>query len=344
MARTGQACYCLGMCGPGVHHSRAPGTLTGRAGATNTKQNRSATITMNPTHPDTLFTQMPDGQTRLLGVIGHPVHHTLSPAMHNPALAWLGLNMRYLAFPVHPEKLADAVRGFVAMGMRGFNATVPHKEALVPLMDWIDPLAQRIGAINTVSVEEDGTLKGYNTDAQGFTDALAEVASLAWESAPVLVLGAGGAARGVVAGLLEAGAKKIVVANRTLSRATQLTTDLGHYYPQADLSAIALEAARLPLEETGLLVNTTLLGLDGETIQMVAMNRLPPHAIVYDIVYAPQTTPLLCAAEKQGLATLDGLGMLLHQGARAFKIWTQQTMPVARVKKRLLASLAQTGG
>ena len=292
---------------------------------------------------DNPFARIPNGQTRLLGVIGHPIAHTLSPAMHNPALAWLGLNMRYLAFHVHPDKLADAVRGFVAIGMAGFNATVPHKEALLPLMDWVDPLAQRIKAVNTVVIDGDGTLRGYNTDAQGFTDALAESN---WNATPaqldgvsVLVLGAGGAARGVVVGLLEAGTRHITVANRTLLRAEQLVCDLAPWYPQAKLTAVPLEGAPLPLATCDLLVNTTLLGLEGEKMEMINMQLLPTTALVYDIVYTPRETPLLHAARQQRLATLNGLGMLIHQGSRAFTLWTGHNMPVEQVRERLLNSL-----
>ncbi|MBF0400878.1 MAG: shikimate dehydrogenase [Magnetococcales bacterium] len=298
---------------------------------------------MSNTAFDNPFTRIPDGHTRLIGVIGHPVSHTLSPALHNPALAWLGLNMRYLAFHVHPAQLETAVRGFAAIGMVGFNATVPHKEALLPLMDWLDPLAQRIGAVNTVSIDPDGTLRGYNTDAYGFIDALQETDTLPQpldlSSSSVLVLGAGGAARGVVVGLLEAGARQIAVANRTPARAEQLIADLRPCYPQANLTPLPLEADQLPLESCDLLVNTTLLGLQGEEIQVVEMPRLPTTALVYDIVYTPKETPLLRAAKQQGLVTLNGLGMLIHQGSRAFELWTGQKMPVAAVRERLLGLL-----
>ncbi|MBF0460264.1 MAG: shikimate dehydrogenase [Magnetococcales bacterium] len=295
---------------------------------------------MSNTAFDNPFVRIPDGQTRLLGVIGHPVAHTLSPAIHNPALAWLGLNMRYLAFHVHPERLAEAVRGFVAMGMVGFNATVPHKEALLPLMDWVDPLAQRIGAINTVAIDETGRLRGYNTDASGFTDALTEAfPRLDLGKTAVLVLGAGGAARGVVVGLLEAGAPHIVVANRTRSRAEQLIADLAPCYPGATLEAVALTLQSLPLAECDLLVNTTLPGSESAAVQAVAMECLPKTALVCDIVYTPPETPLLRAAKEHGLATLNGLGMLIHQGSRAFTLWTGQKMPVAPIRERLLGLL-----
>ncbi|MEO5339452.1 MAG: shikimate dehydrogenase [Magnetococcus sp. MYC-9] len=298
---------------------------------------------MNHTAFDNPFARLPDGQTRLLAVIGHPVAHTLSPAMHNPALAWLGMNMRYLAFHVHPDRLQDAVRGFVAMGVVGFNATVPHKESLLSLMDWLDPLARRIGAVNTVAIDPDGTLRGYNTDAGGFTDALADAergrSPVDPDRRSVLILGAGGAARGVAVGLLEGGTRRIVVANRTQARGEQLIADLAPHYPQAELTAIPLEPGPLPLEETDLLVNTTLLGLEGEEMCVVGMHRLPGSALVYDIVYTPRETPFLRAARHHGLAVENGLGMLIHQGSRAFEIWTGQKMPVEQVRERLLQLL-----
>ncbi len=294
---------------------------------------------MSTTAFDNPFSRLPDGQTRLLGVIGHPVAHSLSPAIHNPALAWLGLNMRYLAFPVHPEHLRSAVRGFVAMGMLGFNATVPHKEALLPLMDWLDPLAQRIGAVNTVLIDAQGQLRGYNTDAPGFIDALQESHPLPLATTPVIVLGAGGAARGVVAGLLEAGCHQLTVANRTPERAAQLIADLAPHYPDAHLQAAPLDEALLPLAACRLLVNTTLLGLHGDPSLPLSPQKLPAQALVCDIVYAPPETPLLRAARQRGLATLNGLGMLLHQASRAFTLWTGQNMPVAEVRARLLGLL-----
>ncbi|WP_130471695.1 shikimate dehydrogenase [Candidatus Magnetaquicoccus inordinatus] len=294
---------------------------------------------MSTTAFDNPFTRLPDSQTRLLGVIGHPVAHSLSPAIHNPALAWLGLNMRYLAFPVHPDQLATAVRGFVAMGMLGFNATVPHKEALLPLMDHLEPLAQRIGAVNTVRIDEQGKLHGYNTDAPGFVDSLMESHPLDLPTSNVLLLGAGGAARGVVAGLLEAGCQRITVANRTPARAQQLLHDLAAHYPAAALQAAPLQEELLPMGDYDLLINTTLLGLHGDPSLPLSPQRLPSRAVVCDIVYNPPETPLLQAARLQGLATLNGLGMLLQQASRAFTLWTGQPMPIVEVRQRLLGLL-----
>ncbi|MBF0125739.1 MAG: shikimate dehydrogenase [Magnetococcales bacterium] len=271
-----------------------------------------------------------DGKTRLLGVIGDPVHHTLSPGMHNLACADLGLNIRYLPLHVRPENLADAVKGLRAIGAMGFNATIPHKEALLPLMDTLDPVAEMIGAVNTVVIGADGRLSGYNTDAYGFMTALREVFSAPLEELTVVVLGAGGAARGVLAGLSRLGAGRIFLANRTWSKAVDLAERF---------NALPVPWDRLPLEGCGLLINTTSLGLGGTDVREVDLSRLPGSALVYDIVYSPPLTPLLAAARARGLKGENGLGMLIHQGARAFEIWTGQKMPVAKVRS-LLGGLA----
>ena len=288
-----------------------------------------------------VFPTLPDGHTRLLGVIGDPIHHSLSPAMHNPALVWLGLNHCYLPFRVKPQQLSAAVQGFRAMGMVGFNATIPHKEALLKEMDWLHPLAQSIGAVNTVAIDNDGTLRGYNTDAQGFTDDLKEHFIGDLKSTSTIILGAGGAARGVVVGLLEAGVTKITIANRTIQRAEKLIADLGRHYPRAKLQALPLELGtgktnHFPLDTSGLLVNTTSIGMVGENSDMIALDKLAANVFVYDIVYTPHRTPLLQAAEARGLKVANGLGMLIHQGARAFEIWTGQKMPIERVRERLM--------
>ncbi len=293
---------------------------------------------MNDSEP--VFARLPDAHTRLLGVIGDPIRHSLSPAMHNPALVWLGLNYRYLPFHVKPADLSAAVQGFRAMGMVGFNATIPHKEALLAEMDWLHPLAQWIGAVNTVAIDDDGTLRGYNTDAQGFTDDLADHFSGELESTSVVILGAGGAARGVVVGLLEAGVNRITIANRTPKRGERLIDDLGTHYPWAELAAVPLELGpgkpcNPPLDGCGLLVNTTSMGMVGEGSGMIDLQQLPDTAFVYDIVYTPHRTPLLQAAEARGLKVANGLGMLIHQGARAFEIWTGHKMPIERVRERL---------
>ncbi|MBF0182487.1 MAG: shikimate dehydrogenase [Magnetococcales bacterium] len=276
-----------------------------------------------------------DGKTRLLGVIGDPVRHSLSPAMHNLACAELGLNYCYLPMHVAPENLRKAVEGMRAIGMVGFNATIPHKEALVPMMDELDPVAAMIGAVNTVAIAPDGRLRGYNTDVYGFTTALRAACDLSLADAAVVVLGAGGAARGVVAGLREMGVGRIVVVNRTESRAVALAES-----GQGAVEAASWSALPGVLEGCRLLVNTTSLGLSGVGAGALDLAPLPDGAFVYDIVYSPPETPLMVAARARGLRAENGLGMLIHQGARAFEIWTGRQMPVARVEAVLRAEIA----
>ncbi|MBF0296793.1 MAG: shikimate dehydrogenase [Magnetococcales bacterium] len=280
-----------------------------------------------------------DGKTRLLGVIGDPVHHSLSPAMHNLACAELGLNYCYLPMHVVPENLRKAVEGMRAIGMVGFNATIPHKEALVSMMDELDPVAAMIGAVNTVAISSEGRLWGYNTDVYGFVTALREAHVVSLQDASVVVLGAGGAARGVVAGLLELGVGRIVLVNRTESRAVALAAASGSGLVEAVSWSVLSEV----LEGCRLLVNTTSLGLSGVESGVLDLSPLSDGAFVYDIVYSPPETPLMAAARARGLRAENGLGMLIHQGARAFEIWTGRQMPVARVEVLLRGLVGGSG-
>ncbi len=285
--------------------------------------------------PSEIFARAINGQTNLLGVIGDPVHHSLSPFIHNLAAAELGLNYCYLPFHLCPDQLSVGVDGLRAIGVKGFNATIPHKEALVPLMDTLDPMAKMIAAVNTVVIHEDGRLHGYNTDAYGFTKALQACFSVSLESLSILVLGGGGAARGVLAGLLQMGAKQIFLVNRTHSKAVQLADMFNQLFPGALITPIVWAADQLPLSQCQLVVNTTSLGLKAEESSLLDLALLPKQALVYDIVYSPLMTPLLSAAKEQGLQVENGLGMLIHQGARAFEIWTGEKMPVTKIKTQL---------
>ncbi|MBF0624735.1 MAG: shikimate dehydrogenase [Magnetococcales bacterium] len=276
-----------------------------------------------------------DGHTRLLGIIGDPVSHSLSPAMHNLAFLALGLNLRYLAFHVKPERLEEAVRGFAAQGMVGFNATIPHKEALVGLMDRLDDQVALLGAVNTVAIDSQGGLRGYNTDVHGFHAALEQAFPGRLQGARAVVLGAGGAARAVVAGLVAGGVTSITVANRTAERGQKLLEELAPALGQVTCRGVPLTAERIPLEECELLVNTTSMGLHGEPISGVDVSRLPKEAVVNDIVYSPPVTPLMQAALTRGLGVLNGLDMLIHQGAQAFRIWTGREMPIPLIKAHL---------
>ncbi|MEO5377203.1 MAG: shikimate dehydrogenase [Magnetococcus sp. DMHC-6] len=271
----------------------------------------------------------------LLGVIGDPVAHSLSPKMHNLAIAKLGLNYKYVPFHVPGHFLYRTIQELAARGVVGFNVTIPHKVSIVAMMDDLGEDAQVIGAVNTVLIEPGGKLIGRNTDAYGFQAALEE--SFPNRSPTrVLLLGAGGAARAVLWGLIKAGSSVITLANRTVEKGEILVDQMPLKHFDALVRVIPLTANRLPLEEVDLVVNTTCLGMKGEIFQAVDLSRLPESAMVMDIIYSPFQTPLLLAAAARGLATANGLGMLIHQGAKSFHLWTGQEMPVAIVRDYLI--------
>ena len=257
------------------------------------------------------------GKARLAGVIGWPVSHSRSPRLHGYWLERIGIDGAYLPLPVAPENLESVLRALPKMGFRGCNLTVPHKEAVLALVDELEPLAQRIGAVNTIVVAEDGGLIGRNTDAFGFLENLRRGCP-AWNptAAPALVLGAGGAARAVVAALMDAGVPEIRLANRSRDRAEQLAADLGDPIRVVDWSERNVAQAG-----TGLLVNTTTLGMTGQSMLDLDLTELPLTALVNDIVYAPLETELLAAARLRGNPIVDGLGMLLYQAVPGFEAW-----------------------
>ncbi|MGN7611116.1 shikimate dehydrogenase [Magnetococcales bacterium HHB-1] len=280
-----------------------------------------------------------DGSTKILGVIGDPIGHSLSPAMHNYAISLEKINFCYLPFHIKPKDLPLAIKGFQAQRVVGLNATIPHKEALIPLMDQLTPESEVIGAVNTVIFKE-GMIIGDNTDGYGFITALGEVFEQPLKETPVLLLGAGGAARAVLVALLKAGVKECLVVNRTLERADQLISKVAHLFPECRLSTMALNWSELPLEKFPLLVNTTSLGLtenSGEIFSLIEKNfsRMNKDALIFDSIYSKELTPLLRAAKNVGLKTEDGLGMLIHQGARAFECWTSKPMDTTKVKAYL---------
>lgn len=258
-----------------------------------------------------------DNKYTLAGVMGWPVSHSRSPAIHNHWIRQYGLNGSYVLLPVQPELIGDAVRGLRALGFAGCNITIPHKVAAMPLVDRIDPLAARIGAINTVVVEADGTLSGFNTDAFGFIQSLLD-AQPDWraDAGPVTVLGAGGASRAVLVSLAERGAREIRLCNRSWDKAQALAQEFG-----APVTAVPWEQRHEALADVALLVNTTSLGMKGQDPLELSLDRLPKHALVSDIIYVPLETPLLAAARQRGNATVNGLGMLLNQARPAFQAW-----------------------
>ena len=265
-------------------------------------------------------------RTRLLAILGHPVGHSLSPRIHNAALRSQGVDAVYLAFDVTPDELSQAIQGIRAMRVMGANITVPHKEQAATLVDTLDPLAARVGAINTI-VNQDGRLTGYNTDVMGFSAALASVRP-DLQDARCLVVGAGGAARAVVAALAQQRAKTITVANRTESRSIQLCEDAEQWgdsecvaRPIADLTALVRDA--------DILVNASSIGM-AETIKEspIPVDILTGHHLVVDLVYGPRPTTLVTGAVSHGAVAIDGLEMLLRQAAESYKLWTGRTAPI----------------
>ena len=253
---------------------------------------------------------------RAAGVIGWPVVHSRSPRLHRYWLERYGIAGAYLPMPVRPGEEAAALRGLAALGFAGCNVTVPHKRAALALVDAPDDLARRIGAVNLVVVRPDHSLAGSNTDAAGFLDNLREQAP-GWQAdGAAVVLGAGGAARAVVAALADAGVPEIRLLNRTRGHAEALAAALGGPVAVRDW-----ERRSAALEGAALVVNTTLLGMHGQAPLDLDLAALPLDAVVCDLVYVPLETPLLAQARERGNPAVDGLGMLLHQAVPSFEAW-----------------------
>ncbi|EPY03143.1 shikimate dehydrogenase [Magnetospirillum fulvum] len=257
------------------------------------------------------------GKARLAGVIGWPVGHSRSPRLHGYWLEKMGIDGAYLPLAVAPDDLAEAVRALPKLGFRGVNLTIPHKEAVIPLLDTIDPLAARIGAVNTLIIKEDRTIEGRNTDAFGFLENVRRGAP-DWQpqDGPAVVIGAGGAARAVIAALTDAGVGELRLVNRSRDRAERLALDLGGPIVVGDWNS----RADL-LDGAALVVNTTSLGMAGQPPLDLDLAALPGSAVVTDIVYVPLETPLLAAARQRGNRVVDGLGMLLWQAVPGFTAW-----------------------
>ncbi len=264
---------------------------------------------------------MLSGKARIAGVVGWPVAHTLSPRLHGFWLEQYGIDGAFVPLPVAPEHFATVLRALPLMGLAGVNITVPHKETALAIVDRVDARARRIGAINMVTVAADGSLEGGNSDGYGFLENLRAstgpgAAPFDARKGPALVLGAGGAARAVIAALVDAGAPEIRIANRTAGRAEGLAAEMGGV-----CRAVPWDGRAGMCAEAALLVNTTSLGMTGQASLDMTLDALPADAVVNDVVYAPLETGLLAAARARGNATVDGLGMLLHQARPAFEAW-----------------------
>lgn len=281
------------------------------------------------------------GETKVIGIFGYPVSHSLSPLMQNSALEHLGLNYIYLPFEVRPESLESAVNGIKALGISGVNVTVPHKEAVIPFLDEIDESAELIGAVNTI-LNKNGRLIGYNTDSPGYIRSLHEDAGFDPKGKTILVIGAGGAARGIIAGLFLSGASEIIITNRTIERAEEIKVNYAERYRRKHIQIKTAPLSYLKdpqiLFSVDLIVNTTSMGLEGGA-PYVDFASTSPHVLISDIAYKPPVTQFLKKAQEAGRKTLGGLGMLVYQGAISLEIWTGQKAPVEVMKNSLRAFL-----
>ncbi|MSQ25682.1 MAG: shikimate dehydrogenase [Dehalococcoidia bacterium] len=280
---------------------------------------------------------------KLAGIIGWPLGHSISPAFHQAAFDYLKLGWRYERWTTPPHQLPQRIAGLRQPHMAGANVTVPHKETVVAMLDSVDPQAKRIGAVNTI-VNRQGRLEGHNTDAPGFILSLRRQAAFDPKGARVLVLGAGGAAKAVVISLLDAGAAWVVICNRTPERARRLVlaAAAGARLGWGELRVAPWGA---PPPDADLLVNTTTLGMRGGPAPQespLPAARIPRRALVCDLVYNPQDTPLLAQARLAGARTLGGLPMLIHQGALAGELWTGKQAPYQVMLDAALRALSDS--
>ncbi|MFS0554545.1 shikimate dehydrogenase [Brevibacillus sp. 179-C9.3 HS] len=278
-------------------------------------------------------------KTQLVGLFGHPVSHSQSPMMHNTAFSETGLGFAYAAFDVVPENLEDAVAGIRALGLKGVNVTIPHKVAIMPMLDEIDPLAKRIGAVNTV-VAREGRLIGYNTDGMGYVRSLVEETGIVLEKQVVTMVGAGGAARAVAFTLAEKGVKEIRIINRSRERAAILAEHVGTLVPTKIVEQGGGAAA---IADSSLLINTTSIGMLPNVQETpVPAEWLHSDLTVSDLIYNPLETRLLKEARAIGATVHSGIGMFVNQGALAFELWTGERAPTEVMRKVVLQQLKKT--
>lgn len=276
---------------------------------------------------------MVSGTTTLVGIIGDPVGHSLSPLMHNAAFRSLGMDWLYVPLPVKRQNVSEALKGLFALGFRGANVTVPHKETAMPFLHELSDDAARIAAVNTVVIQPDGRLVGDNTDWRGFLNDLQD-ARFDPAGCEALILGSGGSARAVGYGLARSGAR-ITISSRNSSATEILAHDLARLFPVHAPVARSMDWLAVPGVKVDLIVNTTPLGMspNSQASPWPEELNLPACKLVYDLVYNPPVTRLMELARNQGVETLNGLGMLVHQAAIAFEIWTGATAPIEIMKQ-----------
>jgi shikimate dehydrogenase len=286
------------------------------------------------------------GTTKLLGVMGHPVSHSLSPVMHNAAIAHLGVDYVYLPLPVKPEDLPQAIAGFAAIGLRGFNVTIPHKQAVMPFLNHISEIAQSVGAVNTVWRTDTGWA-GTNTDVEGFLSPLRTLPpgrSPNWSQSTAVILGNGGSARAVVAGCAQLGIAQIHVVGRDLDKLKAFQQSWRNS-PIAALSVHPWEALPSLLPIATLLVNTTPIGMHPQVhaspLDTEPGLKMKSGAIAYDLIYTPNPTQFLQQAAALGAMPISGLEMLVQQGAAALRLWLGQEVPVEVMRQALIERLRQ---
>ncbi len=257
------------------------------------------------------------GEFLLAGVMGWPISQSRSPVMHNYWIEKYKINGRYVPLAVQPERLPDAIRGLPALGFRGCNLTMPHKQFAMTMVDTLTDTAKRIGAVNCIVVEPDGRMWGTNNDGNGYVLSVQEVAPQ-WKPSdgPIAILGAGGAARAIIVALIERGATEIRLINRTFDKAAQLAKEFG-----AAIKPIAWEKRSDAINDVALLTNATNQGMIGKPALEISLDRLSKQTLVSDLIYVPPETPFLAAAKARGNVTINGLGMLLHQARPAFEAW-----------------------
>jgi shikimate dehydrogenase len=277
------------------------------------------------------------GDTQLTGLLGFPVAHTASPPMHNAAFEALGLPWVYLPLEVRPERLREAVRGAVALGFRGFNVTIPHKQAVSEFLDELSEDARLIGAVNTVQITADGACRGTNTDGRGLVRSLRADAGFEPADKVIFVMGAGGAGRAVATQLALEKAARVLVCDVDVSRAEALVRSIaqGISAKRVELVPDEERAVARALDAADAFVDATPLGMHAGDPTSVSPKMLRPETLVVDLVYNPPETLLLSGAKARGCRTLNGLGMLLFQGVETFEIWTRREAPVEVMRRAL---------